>query len=105
VTSREYDVDADGPVENDPRPPEYAGLFEGAVPDRLDGFPWRQGAKYGAGAFLAGYLLFVALYVVGVVQVTGGLLDQLKRVAFLFYGAHNVAVVGNTAPGAITVRY
>jgi hypothetical protein len=69
------------------------------VQERFDAFPWAVGVLTGVGAFLVGYLLLVVYVVVGPASLPGSLGDQLRRVGFLFYNAHNILVVPDAAPG------
>lgn len=65
----------------------------GTVGDRIEAFRWPAAVGIGAGAFLLGYLLTVAVVYVGPSETSGGLWGVLTSIAFVFYSAHNVPVL------------
>lgn len=74
------------------------------VQERFDAFPWEIGLLAGIGAFLLGYLALVAYVVVGPASLPGTFGDQLRRVGFLFYNAHNILVIPEAGPGVEALR-
>jgi hypothetical protein len=55
-----------------------------------DGFPWASGVVTGVVTFLAGYLAFFAVVVVGARSLSGSLANVARAVGLFFYNAHFV---------------
>lgn len=76
-----------------------------SLTDRVEAFPWDGGVIAGALAFLAGYAVMGLYRLAGIAQLPGSLADQLTRLGFVLYNAHNVVIVGDAGPDATVPSY
>lgn len=62
--------------------------------DRVLPFPWTGGFLAGCGGFVAGYLILVVYFLVGVIKrLPGATGDKLIRLGFIHYNAHRIPVI------------
>lgn len=77
--------------------PEIRGGLLATLTAELDTRLVSRAAVAGVWSFMAGYLLTLAVVVVGPSRTAGGVRGVLNVVAFIFYSAHNVSTVSPNA--------